>query len=144
MNFKTMKEKKEFTVVLDMIGGTKFDKQREAFMHYADIFDPGKRLGKKSRLVLKTAIYPTPEQLDIICENIKKAILSVDGYVLFIAVRHIDGLRLKDPRAIIEQGVQTISDGKKWGVFKDYLLQMGYLAETNEFMVVTKVYGYNT
>jgi hypothetical protein len=136
-----MANKTNYTIVLDMIGGTHHDKLVDQFMHMGDVFEKGKRFGTHCEIVITCSNDPTAEQLIMICKQIKAAMESEKGYVLFIAVKSVNGKRIEDPQAIIEEGIQTISDGKKWGLFRDHLLVRGYQAETNEFMCVTKITG---
>jgi hypothetical protein len=125
----------DHSIILDVICGDKMMKLQNNFMHACDVFEKGKHLGQ--HLQLEATGNPNMEKL---CENVKNAYEQAsEGYVLFIAIRTIDGERCKEPQAIFNKGIQTISDGSNFGLFKNILKQLGYEAETNEYMMVESI-----
>jgi regulator of RNase E activity RraA len=126
-------------VTLDVFGGDKMIKMQNDFMHASDVFERGKQLVKYFQMEIRGD--PDMQKL---CENAKNAFeKGTEGYVVFIAIRDVDGVRCDNPRAVFKEGVQTLSmerdSGLKWGLFKDILGQLGYKTETNEFMMVQSV-----
>ena len=67
------------------------------------------------------------------------------GYTVFVGIRKINGKKVNNPYTWFMDGVQSISikhgDGLGWGLFKDILSQLGYTAQTDEYMRVVAVKG---
>jgi hypothetical protein len=129
-----MEGKKSHEVVLDIFYGTKEAKGINELMHALDVFEAGKRLALFERLTVSG--NPDVNKLP---DNIKKSYEKAGGYVLFVAVRTIDGKKPKKLSAWFQDGIQSISDGNKWGLFKDLLEQLGYEVGTDEHMRVTTI-----
>jgi hypothetical protein len=126
-------------VVLDVFGGDKMLKFQNEFMHCGDVFEKGKQLAEHFQIV----VSGKPD-LDKLCENFKNAFEKAsEGYILFVAIRSIDGIRSKEPKAYIKEGIQTLSmmqhDTLGWSLFKDVLTHLGYEVKTNQYMMVESV-----
>jgi hypothetical protein len=126
-------------VVLDVFGGSKMMKFQNNFMHCGDVFEQGKQLAEHFQLT----VTGNPN-LDMLCENVKNAYEKAgEGYILFVAIRSIDGERSKEPKAYIKEGIQTLSMEQNgtlgWSLFKDILTHLGYEVKTNEHMMVETV-----
>lgn len=123
-------------IILDVISYG--DRRQNEFMKACDVFEPGKFLGAYSQMkvagdTVDIANLPT---------NISKAIEAAGGYALFVSVasiRSADDIDVEFPEPYFKKGVQTISDGKSFGLFKDCLEQIGYKVETDQYMHVTNV-----
>lgn len=120
----------EKTIILDVIHG---DHKLNAFMHASDVFEDGKQLGEHMTFEVKG----TPD-LDKLCVNMKELFEKADRNVSFVAIRTIDGVRV-EPKAYFRPNTQSISDGHRFGLFKEMLEQIGYKVETTKFMQVTSV-----
>jgi hypothetical protein len=118
-------------VVLDIISG---DKKTNDFMHYCDMFESFKQLGEHQCLVVTGE--PDLENLTM---NTKRALEEGGQNVVFVSIRQIDEALTNDYEQYIKPGTASISDGKKWGMFKGCLEQLGYEVETNSMMQVEKV-----
>lgn len=127
-------------IVLDVLGGDKKSKFQNDFMHACDVFEKGKQYAT----YFQVTITGTPD-LSKLCENFKNSYeQATDGYVIFVAIRSIDGIRSQIPHAFIKEYVQSISminnDGiLKWGLFKDILTNLGYRSKHNERMFIESV-----
>ncbi len=129
---KNKKEvKEELKVELDLFYG---DKKLNDFMHYADVFERGKQLADYEQFI----ITGNPN-LEKICENVKNALEGTDKNVVFVAIRNINGERVDDPKAYIKPNTQTISMGKKFGLFKDLLETLKYKVQVSQNMEVLSV-----
>lgn len=123
------------SIILDVIGGDKMDKMRNNFMHAVDVFEEGKHLAR----LFQMEVTGNPN-LDKLCENIKNVYEKAsEGYVLFVAIRSIDNIRCKESQIFLKEGIQSISNGYKWSLFRNILLDMGYNPKTNEHMIVESV-----
>lgn len=120
---------KKQIIILDVICGDKFTND---FMHYADVFEPGKQLGTYHNITIKGEGIKIAD----ICSNMKKALEKVGQNVTFIGISSINGRKLLNPMGYIKPKVQTISDGKNWCLFKSILEQLGYEVTTSEQMHV--------
>lgn len=126
-------------IVLDVFGGDKMLKLQNNFMHCGDVFEKGKHLSEH----FKITITGKPN-LDKLCENFKNSFEKAsEGYILFVAIRSINGERCKEPKAYIKEGIQTLSmvqNGELgWSLFRDILSQLGYEVKTNQYMMVESV-----
>jgi|GEM_PF-2895942 len=123
-----------FQVSFDIIQG---DKKVNDFMHAADVFEKGKQLGEYQNMNFEITGQGEPdwqEAVDKIFEN------SIEKFnVLFVSIREINGKNPEKPYLKFKEGVQSVSDGKQWGLFSDCLNQLGYQCETNETMHVTSI-----
>jgi hypothetical protein len=116
---------------LDVISS---DKRINDFMHAADVFEQGKQLGKYECMeVTGTAEINIFNLINVL----KNALENCDKNVVFIGIRSIDDLIFNFPAPYIMKDVQSISDGSKWGLFRDQLIRLGYEVETDQFMRVT-------
>lgn len=131
------KEKKEvlktdnMKVIIDVIHG---DRKQNDFMHYCDVFENSKQLGKYESFVVEGE--PDLENLTI---NIKKSLEAAGESVVFVSIRQVGPTLTNDYERYIMPGVSTISNGHKWGMFHKMLKDLGYEAETNQYMRVEKV-----
>jgi len=127
-----MKEtEKELKVELDVFYG---DKKLNELMHYADVFERGKQLAYYEQFIITG--NPNLEKL---CENVKNALEAADKNVVFVAIRNINSKRFNDPKAYIKPNTQTISVGKKFGLFKDMLETLEYKVQVSQQMEVLSV-----
>jgi hypothetical protein len=121
-------------IIVDVFGGDKMAKLQNQFMHSADVFEGGKQFATYMQLT----VTGNPD-LDKLCERIKDSFEQIGGYIIFAGIKSIDGVRVDKPRAYFKEGVQTISNGHQFGLFRDKLITLGYTPETNKHMMVTAV-----
>jgi len=126
-------------ITLDVFGGDKMIRMQDNFMHACDVFEKGKHYVSYFQMQVKGE-----PDMEKVCENAKNAFeQATGGYVVFIAIRDVDGMRCDQPRAVFKEGVQSLSmmrgGSLKWGLFRDILGDLGYKAETNEHMMVQSV-----
>ena len=129
---------KKGIITIDMLGS--FDKMttmQNEFMHAADVFEKSKHMASYKQMDVTT--QNLEHTLSTIHGNLKSAIESKDGYIVFIAIKEVNGEPYKDDNIIFTSGVRIISTGSKWFVFKDVLEQLGYSVETDKTMVVTNI-----
>ena len=122
-------------ILLDVMYG---DKMMNEFMHHADVFEPSKQLAAHHQIEL------TGENinLDKTCHVMFSALTSNDKNVVFVAIRSVDGIRyVHDDKETyyIMPGINSISNGHNWGLFKDHLLTLGYITKTDERMRVLEI-----
>jgi len=125
-------------IILDYIGGNKTAQFTDQMMHYADMFEQGKRFA----IYKQMSIIGDPD-LNKLCEIVKKALEDTDNYVLFLSIRSIDGIRTKEFKPLFEKGIHTIStiqnDKLGWILFADMLKALGYEVKTNKNMMVASI-----
>lgn len=128
-------------ITVDIIGGNEKTKFINEFMHYGDVFENGKHYCCWFSLTVEG----TPD-LNKLIPNIVNAWENKDGakgYVIFAAIRSIDDIRVKDPKAYLKEGVQSLSmiiNGKlSWVKFSDFLKHLGYKAHYDNHFVVKDV-----
>jgi len=119
-------------VTLDIFEG---DSTLNAFMHASDVFEKGKQLAEASQLEFDIEVDGEPD-MDKIIENVKTVYETNKRNVIFLSIREVDGKKVNHYPLYLKAGVQSISDGHKFGLFKDWLEHIGYETRTNEFMVV--------
>lgn len=134
---KKKTKEKEKAVAIDLFYGSNTMKSQNLLMRSADVFELGKQLAVYERIVITGTM-----DIENIIETVKSAYEKAGGYVVFAAIYSINGTRSKRPRAYIKQNVQTISNGKKRGLLRDLLMQLGYSVKTDERQHVLSV-GYN-
>lgn len=125
------KKKKEKEIILDVIHG---DAKQNNFMHWADMFESGKQLGKLEQFVITG--NPDLKKVALI---FKDALEKADRNVSFIGIRSVNGKQPKSPEVYLRPGTQSISDGHNWGLLKGLLEGLGYEVKTTEHMHVTSV-----
>lgn len=111
----------------------------DELMHAFDVFEAGKRVAVYSETTISfkaPADYDFNRLVDGIIEQGKK---NNKMAVIFVAIKAINGKLPEKDFIRFQSGVQSISDGLKWGVFANMLGQLGYDVETDEHMHVTKV-----
>jgi hypothetical protein len=125
-------------IILDVFGGGKIAKFQNDLMHAVDVFESGKHFAYYFQL----EISGEPD-LDKLCERLKNAYEQSGGYILFAAIRNINDIRSKEPKAYIKEGIQTISTYQNnvlgWSLFSDMLIKLGYKTVTNEYMMVESI-----
>jgi len=125
-------------IIFDLIAG---DDQLNGFMHACDVFEAGKHLGDHIQFVADFE-QKKEEDIDIprVIEGMKDAVRKGDqkSNVIFLSVRQIDGVKTNKYPPYIKEGVQSISDGEKWGMFHEMLDRIGYDVEHTQFMQVTE------
>jgi hypothetical protein len=128
------------TYILDVFGGNSMMKLQNELMHAADVFENGKQFADFSQVEIVSHGLPNTA---IICTSLKNSYERAGGYVLFAAIRSVDGKRCEEPKAYIQNGIQTITmlqNGELgWALFKDLLEHLEYEVETDEFMHVESV-----
>jgi hypothetical protein len=118
-------------IVLDVICG---DKRINQFMHYGDVFESGKQYGEYAEITIEGE-----PNLDKLPENIRTSLEAVGQDVLFVSIATIDGIAPKKDYIFFKPGIQTISLGKKYSLFKDVLSVLGYNSITDKQMYVIKI-----
>lgn len=116
-------------VQVDIIHG---DKVRDDFMHACDIFEKGKILADYESY----EVSGEPD-LDKLTETMQKTFEQAGRVVAFVSIRTIDGVKNTKYPAYIKPEVQTISNGRSFGLFHKMLKQLGYTVETDEYVKVT-------
>lgn len=106
------------------------------FMHAGDVFEPGKQLAEIKILTL-TVEEPTNvlKILETLWEGFKAN--QING--VFCAISAIDEVSNTEYPIFFKEGVQTISNGSTYCLFKDLLQHMGYDCETDQYMHVTSI-----
>lgn len=120
-------------VKVDIIHG---DKQKNEFMHACDMYEPSKQLGEYEQVVVEGSEDMNLEELTT---NIKNAYDQSGRSVVFVSVRQVGPTLTNDYDRYIMPNISAITSGKKWGLFKSVLEQIGYEVETNEHMQVESV-----
>lgn len=123
-------------IEIDFLGGNKQAKFMNEFMHCGDVFESGKQLAIHDRF---TVMGNDCVNLEKLCERIANAYEQAGGYAVFVGIRSIDDKSVDNSYAWFMKDVQSISMGKKWGLFKDILEQLGYKVETDEHMRVISI-----
>lgn len=102
-------------------------------LHAWDLFEEGKQLFQFKRL--QVTCDKTVDELPDLITKLKETI-SQEENVIFISIRSVDRKINSTIPPYIQQGVQTVSDGGKFDLFKNILEQLGYTVTTNEFVMV--------
>ena len=133
-----VKESGEDVILMDMFCGNKIAKQVNKMMHAVNVFEPGKQLA----LYEKVEITGNANR-EHLCENMKNAWEKIGGYVLFVAISHINGVRTRQYPYYLKEGIQTLSmvqnNDLGWILFKRALEGLGYEVETDQHMHVLSV-----
>lgn len=115
---------------LDLILG---DKKMNDWMHMLDAFEETKVLGEFTQIVIEG-------EFDLWTITKKLAdYLEEDYAVHFIGIKTIDNYDAKNAVHYLKPNISSISDGRKWGTFRDLLCRLGYDVYTNDRMIVTNV-----
>lgn len=125
---------KTWEVSIDIIQG---DKKINEFMHAVDVFEAGKQHGEYQNINFQITGRDEPNWQSVVNEIFEKSTEQFN--VLFVSIRKVDGKTPDESFVRFKEGVQTISDGKKWGLFSNCLNQLGYQCETNDTMHVTSI-----
>ena len=122
-------------ITFDIVFG---EKMINDIMHSCDVFEQSKEyaIHEQMSMEIKDGWEINLENTIITLHNT----LSKQFNIVFIGIREIDGQIFNFPPPHIKYGVSAISNGEKWGLFKDVLSSMGYIAETDECMKVTSAY----
>ena len=130
-------------ILVDILGGDAKAKFTNDFMHAGDVFESGKQLAQYESIEIDGNDKINIEELIPNIRNAWESPKGMNGYIVFAAIRSIDGKRCIEPRPYFMQNIQTISmykNGKLcWSMFKDILYNLGYKAITDEHMRVTSV-----
>jgi hypothetical protein len=127
-------------IELDVIGALPNLAQMDRLLHALDVFEPSKHYVIHSRIRIEVSDKnPILNSKDFFVEeSIKRG-----GYVLFCAIRKIDGLRINDDKIHFAKDVNTVTvrqDEKfGWLLFKEMLEQLDYTVTTDERMFITSV-----
>lgn len=118
------------------------DRQLNAFMHAADVFEKGKQLANFQRFDMEFELeedsrVATSEDIQKIFDHLREA-TTKEYNLVFLSIRAVDGVATNEFEPYIKEGVQSISDGKGWGMFHEMLKRIGYDVEHTQFMQVTK------
>ena len=125
-------------VLLDMFCGNEMAKKMNRIMHDVDVFEKGKQLAIYEKIEITGNV-----NRELLCENMKKAWEKAGGYVLFVAISHINGVRVRDYPLYLREGIQSLSMVQKgelgWIMFKKALEHLGYEVEVDQQMHVLSV-----
>ncbi len=121
---------KRIEVILDVFTSNALQND---FMHASDVFEQSKQLASHDFV----KISGTPEMnFEKMAETVVNAYKEAGQNVVFVCIRMIDGVWCNKYPAYLMQGVNSISNGNQWGLFKDMLETLGYHVEYNERMQV--------
>ena len=112
-------------------------KKLDDLMHASDVFENSKRLGKYHQVIITAN---SDVDLSSLVNNIKEALESTEALVIFVALRSIDSKPCIDNTSYLMEGVSSISNGKQWGLLKDFLESIGYKTTCDDRMRVTSAY----
>lgn len=107
----------------------------QSFMEACDMTDRGKKQFSQTYTLtfeMEEGTEVTKEGVDEMMSETKKSIEQNKGNVVFIGFR---SLRIQS--IYIKEGIQTISNGQGWCLFKDLLEKLGYEVTTTKNMEVT-------
>ena len=104
-------------------------------MHAGDVFEQGKQLGELETWELEGENILVFEVL----KSFLKAYEENKKQVVFLGLRSMDDKPVENFEHYFMKGVQTISNGHKFGLFRDLLKGLGYHVEVDENMRVTRV-----
>ena len=122
-------------IILDVLAG---DRQVNHLMHCADVFEDGKQLADYDQIEVDIALdIPKDMSASEFQDKMKLAHEKSGKNVVFMSIIKLDGVPTNEYPPYIMEGVQTISSGKKWGLFKDVLENFGYEVEHTDRMIVT-------
>ena len=125
------KKKTEIKVVVDIISQ---DRKMNVLMRAFDVFEEAKKFGTPWAMEIKYKPGSKPNYKKLL-KNTQKAIEKMDHLVFFIGFRNV-----KDAPCFVATGINQISNGKTFMLFKDLLNMMGYEAETDQNMRVTSAH----
>lgn len=122
-----------YKVLVDVIHGNKWIND---FMHAADTFEESKILGNHSYMEVEVEddcnIFTLAEEL--------ASLYTKSGEVVsFVGLDKIDGKPIYYGTHYFKPGLQTISNGKQWGMACEMITKLGYKVETNERRIITKI-----
>lgn len=112
-------------ILIDCVHGSA---QINELMHKTGVLEPFKQIADYKCIEIEG---DDPIENKIV-PSIKEALEKAGELVVFVAVREMDG-KVPDLEKYIMPGVSIISNGKKFGPFKDFLEHMGYKVETNQY-----------
>lgn len=127
------------TIIFDMFYG---DKRLNEFMHAFDAFESGKQLATYHPF--KIEITPKMGEEGKVKENIPKIFdhlmenTAKEYNLVFLSIRSVDDVPTNEYPIYLKEGVQTISDGEKWGIFHKMLKRLGYDVKHSKRMEVTE------
>jgi hypothetical protein len=125
---------KSQNIIIDLFFGDEMMKFQNDIIHAGDIFEKNKHLAKYACI----SIVGTPD-LDKLCMNIKKSYEKAGGYVLFACIRDFNKNNSPKYPYYLKEGIQSISNGTSFYVFKDALVHLGYTPEYDEHLIITKI-----
>lgn len=98
-----------------------------------DLFDQGKKnLGDVKQVVITISQEIVHKhQIDQLIRGMVRIWSEEGKNIVFIGYRSLEFSSIH-----IKPGIQTISDGNKYGLFKDILTTLGYKVETTDIMEV--------
>ena len=118
------------------------DKKLNQFMHACDVFETGKQLAQFKPFETTLTLEEGKETLsDEEIEKVYNLLWEQTGKeynLVFLAIRSVDDVKTNRFKPFIKEGVQTLSDGKGWGMFNEMLERIGYDVEVSQFMQVTE------
>lgn len=130
------------------------NKKQNDFMHFADVFERGKILGDILNFTITCEAKDVfdsefEKTLKSSCEFSRQSFEKSDCIVTYVGINNISfdddqGHNVILNRTIlpyIRPGVQTISNGKEFGLFDNFLKQkhFGYIVQTSQYRHVLGV-----
>lgn len=122
-----------YKVEVDIIHGNRW---MDNFMHAADAFDKGRFLGNYENLIVEVA---DDCNVFTLAKDIADMYSSAGQLVSFVGLKTIAGNHITHGTHYFKEGLQTISTGRQWGMACDMITQLGYIVETNERRIITKI-----
>lgn len=108
-------------------------KRMQSLMRALDLTDKDKKLfGSCYTLTFDAKEKLLKEEIEEVIEAVKESLIGAGAEIAFIGFRS-----LTIEAVYIRENIQTISNGEKWGLFKDVLEQLGYTVTTSSNMCVT-------
>ena len=123
-----MKKTETIKIKVDIISQ---DRKMNVLMRAFDVFEESKKFGTPWAIEIeyKPGRKPNYKQL---LKKTQKSIEQMDHLVFFIGFRNV-----KDAPSFVAPGINQISNGTHFMLFKDLLNMLGYEAETDQNMKVT-------
>lgn len=120
-------------IKIDIIYG---DAKHNHMMHAFDVFENSKQLATHDALIVEAK---EGVKLHELTTNIKNSFEASGQNVIFVSIRQVGPTMTNDYDRYIKPGVSSLSNGHKWGLFKNNLESLGYKVETDKHMRVTDV-----
>lgn len=126
-----------YKVLVDVIHGNKWIND---FMHTTDTFEKGRILGNHSYIEVEVE---DDCNVFTLADEIASMYTKLGEVVSFVGLNKIDGKHITYGTHYFKPNLQTISNGKQWGMACEMISKLGYLVETNERRILIKVSSKN-